>query len=122
MPRRMRDLRGRLAAAGLALALLAGCAAGQQPASTASPSPAAPNAQTPEAAAAAAFGEMEQATPGLRAMGEDGMYLLEQYFSGAMNLLYADLHVGSMQPIAMPWGAGWGYATDPDWYGLPDSQ
>ena len=28
MPRRMRDLRGRLAAAGLALALLAGCAAG----------------------------------------------------------------------------------------------
>ena len=33
---------------------------------------------------------MEQVTPGLRAMGEDGMYLLEQYFSGAMNLLYAD--------------------------------
>lgn len=90
MPKRMRDLRGRLAAAGLALALLAGCAAGQQPASTAAPSPAAPNAQTPEAAAAASFGEMEQATPGLRAMGQDGMYLLEQYFSGAMNLLYAD--------------------------------
>lgn len=87
MPKRMRNLRGRLAAAGLALALLAGCAAGPQPASTAAPSPAAPNAQTPEAAA---FGEMEQATPGLRAMGEDGMYLLEQYFSGAMNLLYAD--------------------------------
>ena len=41
---------------------------------------------------------------------------------GKMTLLYADLHVGSMQPIAMPWGAGWGYATDPDWYGLPDSQ
>ena len=71
MPKRMRDLRGRLAAAGLALALLAGCAAGPQPASTAAPSPAAPNAQTPEAAA---FGEMEQATPGLRAMGE-GVYL-----------------------------------------------
>ena len=34
MPKRMRDLRGRLAAAGLALALLAGCAAGQQPAVT----------------------------------------------------------------------------------------
>lgn len=36
------------------------------------------------------YGDMDQVMPGLRAMGENGMFVLEQYFSGAMNLLYVD--------------------------------
>ena len=96
MPRRMRDLRGRLAAAGLALALLAGCAAGQQPASTAAPSPAAPNAQTRESADAG----QPLAFAGSGGMGNDnGFYFRRSNADWTGLLCYADYATRQVVPL-----------------------
>ena len=101
MPRRMRDLRGRLAAAGLALALLSGCAAGQQPASTAAPSPAAPNAQTPEAATAetavqpfALDGTLTGAGVHSGYGNQDGFYTVRYAADGTANVMFVDYAAG----------------------------
>ena len=85
MPRRMRDLRGRLAAAGLALALLSGCAAGQQPASTAAPSPAAPNARP----------AIARCTPATA----QGCYHSDIYYGAGASICYLDYE--TMQDVVL---------------------